>query len=58
MNLKKPSATRGEAHGAWRFAHGVNPVSALRPALCALRITLDPCSIRKNFWLKFLHAMG
>jgi hypothetical protein len=32
-----PSATRGKAHGAWRFA-----LCALRFALCALRFAHTP----------------
>jgi hypothetical protein len=35
-------ASVGQGEGAWRFAHSVNLAFALRPALCALRISLDP----------------
>jgi signal transduction histidine kinase/ligand-binding sensor domain-containing protein/ActR/RegA family two-component response regulator len=35
-----PSATRGEAHGAWRFAHSANRI--IRFAPCALRYPRTP----------------
>jgi hypothetical protein len=44
-----PPAARGKAHGAWRFAHSVNHVFTLRPALCTLRIPLDRETSAKTF---------
>jgi penicillin-binding protein 1C len=35
-----PSATRGKAHGAWRFAHSVNRIFRFAP--CALRFARIP----------------
>jgi hypothetical protein len=47
-----PPAARGKAHGAWRFAHSVNRVFALRPALCALRIAWTPVKHLQKLFIR------
>jgi hypothetical protein len=49
---RQSSATRGNAHGAWRFAHSVNRITRFAP--CALRFAhsinritrFAPCALR------------
>ena len=51
-----PPAARGKAHGAWRFAHSVNCVFALRPALCEFPWTREASA--KAFDYLLLNLLG